>query len=77
MQFTIQLFLVSADASNHGEALVIVAQKNVTTNSGGDIGFAFAQTGIAPGQQLTATATNVGAAETSEFSLNVTVVPGP
>ena len=40
-EFTIQLFLVSADASNHGEALVFVAQQNVTTNSGGDIGFAF------------------------------------
>ena len=77
-EFTIQLFLVLApDGSGHGEGQVILQQKNVTTNSGGDIGFSFAQTGLAPGQQLTTTATNVGAAETSEFSANITVVPAP
>jgi hypothetical protein len=76
-EFTIQLFLVAADASNHGEALVFLQQKNATTSSSGDIGFSFSVAGLSPGQQLTATATNVGSAETSEFSLNVTVVPAP
>ena len=33
--------------------------------------------GLTAGLQLTATATSTGAGNTSEFSGNVTVVPGP
>jgi hypothetical protein len=76
-QYLLQFFVVAADASNHGEALALVGQKNVTTNSGGDIGFSFVSTGLAQGQQVTATATRVSTNETSEFSANITIVPSP
>jgi hypothetical protein len=76
-EFLLQFFLVAADPSNHGEAVVMIGQKTVTTNSGGDIGFAFATGGLSPGQQVTATATRTSTSETSEFALNVTVVPSP
>ncbi|HYI22452.1 MAG TPA: right-handed parallel beta-helix repeat-containing protein [Candidatus Limnocylindrales bacterium] len=77
-QFTIELFIVLAvDASGHGEGQVLYASQNVTTNSGGDAGFAFQVGGLSPGTVLTATATSTSAGNTSEFAANRTVVPGP
>ena len=75
--FKIELFLANADASNHGEAQVLLATKTFTTDSGGDRSFSIAVGSLSAGMVLTATATSVVAGNTSEFSLNRTVVPGP
>ena len=76
-QFTIQLFLAAADGSRHGEAQALIASQDVTTNSSGDVGFVFQSTALVAGHVLTATATAVTAGDTSEFSLNRTVVAVP
>jgi hypothetical protein len=76
-QFRIELFLAAADPSGHGEAVALLASKTVTTNSGGDVSFSFQLTSVAPGQQLTATATETVHHNTSELSALVTVVTGP
>ena len=55
----------------------MVAAQNITTNSGGDKNFSFSVAGLAPGQQLSATATNTTAGNTSEFSGNITIVVVP
>ena len=75
--FKIELFLAVADSSNHGEAQVLLATKTITTDSGGDKSFSIAVAGLSPGMVLTATATSTIAGNTSEFSLNRTVVAGP
>jgi parallel beta-helix repeat protein len=76
-EFRIELFIAIADGSGNGEGQILVAAQNITTNSGGDKSFSFAS-GVWPaGTVLTATATSVTAGNTSEFSANRTVVPGP
>lgn len=75
--FRIELFMAVADSSGNGEALAIIAFKNITTNSGGDKGFSFASSALAPGMVLTVTATPVTNGSTSEFSANRTVAVGP
>ena len=76
-EFRLELFLAVADASGHGEGQVLFATQNITTNSGGDKSFAFASSAWPNGTVLTVTATSTAAGNTSEFSANRTVVPGP
>jgi hypothetical protein len=76
-QFRIEFFLAVPDTSGHGEAQVILGSQLATTNAGGDVGFAFFTSGLVPGQVVTATATDVARGVTSEFALNITVVPPP
>ena len=76
-QLTIQVFLAVVDASGHGEGQVLLGSQNVTTNSGGDIGFVFSIAGLAPGHALTSTATSTIGGDTSEFSANLSVTPAP
>jgi hypothetical protein len=75
-EFRIELFLAVPDASGNGEGQILLAARNITTNSEGDRGFAFAG-GFPAGWVLTATATNVTTGSTSEFAANRPVVPGP
>ena len=72
--FTVDLYLVVADASNHGESQALVGTKAVTTNSSGNASFSFALGGLAPGQVVTTTATGTS---TSEFSANRAIAPVP
>ncbi|HYI23699.1 MAG TPA: right-handed parallel beta-helix repeat-containing protein, partial [Candidatus Limnocylindrales bacterium] len=76
-EFRIELFMAVADASGSGEGQVPLAALTITTNSGGDKGFAFASGAWPVGMVLTATATSTTAGNTSEFSVNRTVMPGP
>jgi hypothetical protein len=76
-QFMVELFFAAADPSGHGEAQAMLATQTITTNSAGNKSFSFAVGGLAPGLQLTATATNTSTNDTSEFSSNVVVIPGP
>jgi hypothetical protein len=76
-QFRIELFLVVADGSAHGEGQVPIAAQDITTQASGDRGFSFQVAGLAPGHQLTATATASTAGNTSEFSANIIVVAVP
>ena len=76
-EFTIQFFLADTEASNHGEAVILLGGKTITTNSGGDASFTSATAALSPGQEVTATATDTTTGDTSEFALNVVVVPGP
>ena len=73
--FTIQCFLAASDPSGHGEGRSLLAQTTATTNAGGDASFTCAGTVgfLAPGQTVTATATNTATGDTSEFSQNVPV----
>ena len=77
--FKIELFLAVADSSGHGEAQVLLASKTITTDAGGDKSFSIAVAGLSVGLVLTATVTSTAtfAGNTSEFSLNRTVVAGP
>jgi CSLREA domain-containing protein len=75
---TIDLYLAVNDPSGHGEAQAMLSTQDVTTNATtGSKGFTFALGGLAAGTVLTATATSTTAGNTSEFSANITVVPGP
>jgi parallel beta-helix repeat protein len=76
-QFRIELFLAAADPSGHGEAQAFLATQNITTNSTCTRSFSFALGGLAPGQQLTATAIDLSTNDTSEFSLNRTITQAP
>ncbi len=76
-QFKVELFLAVADSSGHGEAQAMLATQTITTNSSGNKTFSFAIAGLAPGLQLTSTATNTTTNDTSEFSANVVVVAAP
>jgi hypothetical protein len=75
----IQCFVAAPDGSGHGEGQIPVAQTTASTNANGDGSFTCVSPVPQPGQTVTATATArrqfVG--DTSEFSLNVGVVPGP
>ena len=85
--FTVQCFVAGPgpfapelDPSGHGEGQILVgADTTVTTDANGDASFSCV-TGfpVVAGQtKVTATATNTATGDTSEFSLNQTVVPGP
>jgi len=76
-EFRIELFMAVADSSGHGEGQVLLATKNFTTSAGGDKDFTFTSGAWPPGFVLTATAINTATGDTSEFSANVVVVPGP
>jgi hypothetical protein len=54
-----------------------VAQRTITTNANGDASFRCVSPVPQPGHTVTATATNTTTGDTSEFSLNETVVAGP
>jgi hypothetical protein len=77
--FTIQCFLaLDGEPSNHGEGQILVAQDtSVQTGANGDASFSCATTGAVVGQEVSATATNTASGDTSEFSLNRPVTPGP
>jgi hypothetical protein len=84
--FTVQCFVAAPDSSGHGEGQILVAQDTtVTTDSGGDDSFSCVTSfPVVVGQAVTATATNTSGTasgtsigDSSEFSLNVGVVPGP
>ena len=66
-----------ADPSGHGEGFLFLGTTTITTNSGGDKSFAFATAQLAPGQLVTATATNTVTGDTSEFSTNAPVIAVP
>ena len=78
-KYTVQCFVAAPDnASGHGEGQVFVGQDTtVTTDANGDGGFSCVSPVIQVGQAVTATATNTATGDTSEFSLNADVVPGP
>jgi hypothetical protein len=75
----IQCFVAAPDSSGHGEGQIPVAQTTASTNAEGDGNFACVSPVPQPGQAVTATVTArrqfVG--DTSEFSLNRTVITGP
>jgi CSLREA domain-containing protein len=75
--FTIQFFLADTESSNHGEALLFLGGKTVTTDAAGDESFSFFTSALSPGQEVTATATDASTGDTSEFSLNAIVVSAP
>ena len=75
--FKIEFFVAIADPSGHGEGFLFLGTTTITTNSGGDRSFAFATAQLAPGQLVTATATNTVTGDTSEFSANATVIAVP
>jgi CSLREA domain-containing protein len=72
--FRIELYLVVADASGHGEGQVLLANTTITTDSGGNKNFGFQLGSLSQGQKLTALAIATSSGDTSEFSANVTVV---
>jgi hypothetical protein len=82
--YTIQCFVAAPDPSGHGEGQILVAQTTAATDANGDGGFSCVSPVPQAGQAVTATATNTSGTasgtaigDTSEFSLNVGVVPGP
>jgi hypothetical protein len=77
--FTIQCFLAAPDPSGHGEGQIPLGQTAATTNANGDDNSWSCPATPIPqvGQQVTATATNTATGDTSEFSQNVGVTPGP
>jgi hypothetical protein len=83
--YTIQCFVAVPDGSGNGEGQIPAGgDTTVTTNAGGDDSFSCVSPVPQLGQAVTATATNTSGTatgtsigDTSEFSLNVGVVPGP
>jgi CSLREA domain-containing protein len=75
-QYSFEVFLAAVDGSAHGEGNIRVLAQNGTTDADGDTTFVMQVPGLVQGQQLTATATRTTSGDTSEFSLNQTVVPG-
>ncbi|HEX2835625.1 MAG TPA: Calx-beta domain-containing protein [Thermoanaerobaculia bacterium] len=63
------------DATGFGEGETYLGTMNVTTNASGNASFTF-QCPAALGTYITATATNIGGSDTSEFS-NAILVSGP
>jgi hypothetical protein len=82
--YTVQCFVAAPDPSGNGEGQIPAgADTTVTTDAGGDGSFACVSPVPQLGQAVTATATNTSGTasgtsigDTSEFSLNVGVVPG-
>ena len=75
--YRIDIYVAVVDASGHGEGQILRDSQVITTNSGGDKSFSFNISAILAGQVVTATATAVTAGETSEFSINRTVIAVP
>ncbi len=75
--FTIQCFLAEGDPSGHGEAQVLLASRTITTNSSGNGSFACVVPGLSPGLRVSVVAIDDDTNDTSELSLNATVVAGP
>jgi hypothetical protein len=79
--YTIQCFVAVPDPSGHGEGQIPVDQDTVQTDAGGEAEGADRFSCVSPipqvGQAVTVTATNTATGDTSEFSLNKTVVAGP
>ena len=80
--FLIQCFLTGeANASDHGEGSRLLDTEFVSTDADGKVGFTCdsprSLLSQLPGQTVSATATNVLTADTSEFSKNVSVTTGP
>ena len=75
----IQCFVAAPDPSGHGEGQIPIAQATTSTNANGDGSFACVSPVPQAGQLVTATATvrRQFVGDTSEFSENVGVVPGP
>jgi len=77
--FRLQFFQNDAcDPSDHGEGQTLIGSAVVTTDGSGDVTFAVqTQQSIDVGKQITATATNLGTANTSEFSECIAVASPP
>ncbi|HEX2740851.1 MAG TPA: hypothetical protein VHM69_10405, partial [Rubrobacter sp.] len=79
--YTIQCFVAVPDPSGHGEGQIPVGADTIQTDAGGDADETDSFTCASPvpqlGQAVTVTATNSTTGDTSEFSLNVGVTPGP
>ena len=86
--FTVQCFVAVPDGSGHGEGQIPAGADTVQTDAGGDADGPDSFSCVSPvpqlGQAVTATATNTSGTatgtaigDTSEFSLNVGVSPGP
>ena len=76
--YTIQCFVAAPDPSGHGEGQILVAQTTASTNAAGNVNFSCVTSfPLVVGQTVTATATNTTTDDTSEFSQNVGVIPGP
>jgi hypothetical protein len=84
--YTIQCFVAAPDnTSGNGEGHILVDTETETdTDRDGQVGFSCLSPVPQTGQAVTATATNMSGTatntatgDTSEFALNVTVVPGP
>ena len=86
--YTIQCFVAVPDPSGHGEGQILVGQDTIQTDTGGDADGTDSFSCVSPvpqlGQAVTATATNTSGTasgtaigDTSEFSRNVGVIPGP
>jgi CSLREA domain-containing protein len=75
----IQCFVAAPDPLGHGEGQIPIAQATTSTNANGDGSFACVSPVPQAGQLVTATATvrRQFVGDTSEFSENVGVVPGP
>ena len=73
----VELFRAIVDLSGNGEGVTRVAAFDTTTNASGDKMFSFLVTGLTVGTPLTATATAKVAGNTSEFSVNRTVIAVP
>jgi Right handed beta helix region len=72
---TFEILFFSNASGDEGEQFI--GQKSVSTNSNGNVTFNFVPSqAVAAGQRITATATNVVEANTSEFSVPRTVVAG-
>ncbi len=71
-------FAAALDPSGHGEGQFPVGEDTtVTPKANGDYSFACVSPDPQVGQAVTATATNTVTGDTSEFSQNAGVVPGP
>ncbi len=83
--YTVQCFVAAPDPSTHGEGQIPAGvDTTVTTNANGDASFACVSPVPQPSQAVTTTATNTSGTasgttigDTSEFSKNEPVVPGP
>jgi hypothetical protein len=76
-QFRIQFFANdTCDPSGNGEGQTLIGSTVITTDASGDFAGAVATSAtIAPGKQITATATNLTTLDTSEFSACIAVQP--
>jgi titin len=77
-QFTVQCFVADGDSSNHGEGVTLAGQDTtVQTNAGGNGSFECISGVPRAGDEVSVTATNEATGDTSEFSVNRTVILVP